>query len=362
MRILVNCLATSKGGALSILTNFYNHIKNSKEEKENEWIFLLNDKYIEETDNIKVIIVNKGKQSPLRRLYFDFIKGKTYISKYNPDVVFSLQNTISFGLKIPQVLYMHQAIPFQQEKNFSFFKKDERTFALYQHVIGRVIISSIKRANHTIVQTDWIKREVVSKCGIDLSSISVVLPNIEKLPEIKKIKRNEKSYTNFFYPAAKSIYKNHGCIYEATRILQNEGITDYNIDLTIKKESDTQNINFLNEISREKVNEKYQYSTLIFPSYIETLGLPLLEAKQYSSIILASDMPFSKEVLKNYENAYYFNPHKPAQLAKLMSKVISGEITRKETFENKDILETDSWKDVCEIIKDEGRTRITNNT
>ena len=43
----------------------------------------------------------------------------------------------------------------------------------------------------------------------------------------------------------------------------------------------------------------YSYSkALIFPSYTETLGLPLLEAKSYGIEILASNRNFAKEYTK----------------------------------------------------------------
>lgn len=353
MRIVVNNIAASSGGALSILENLYDYIINSDDEKENEWIFLLNGNYIKETKNIKVIVVNQGKKSWLKRLYFDLLKGRKYISKFNPDVVFSLQNTISFGLKVPQVLYMHQAIPFQNKKNFSFFKKSERIFAIYQHIIGRLIIKSIKEADYTIVQTNWIKEAVIRKCGISSSKISAVVPTIktdssEKHSPLEVIYDRE----SFFYPAANSIYKNHDCIFRAAEILKNRGVKNFNIDLTINENTPKENISFLNELPFTKVKEHYQKSTLIFPSYIETLGLPLIEAKGMNSIILASDTPFSLEILKDYENAYFFDPFSAEELANLMHSIISGRIVKKDASLG-ELKENNTWKKVCEIIKSE---------
>ena len=46
-------------------------------------------------------------------------------------------------------------------------------------------------------------------------------------------------------------------------------------------------------INRNEVFENMKTKVLIFPSYIETVGLPLLEAKLIGTIILASNTPFS---------------------------------------------------------------------
>ena len=122
-RIVVNDIAASTGGTLVILKEFYKYI--SKYGGEYEWIFLLGKRYVEEKENIKVIVLEEVKNSWLKRLKFDLYKGKKYINKLKPDVVISLQNTIVFGLNIKQIVYIHQLIPFQKTKRFSFLKKDE---------------------------------------------------------------------------------------------------------------------------------------------------------------------------------------------------------------------------------------------
>ncbi|EJR44843.1 glycosyltransferase [Bacillus paranthracis] len=349
MRIVINNIAASSGGALSILRSFYDYLVKSGESKKNEWIFLLSDRHIEETDNIKVIILDTVKKNWLARLKFDLYSGKKFISKLNPDIVFSLQNTITFGIKSPQVLYMHQAIPFQSIKSFSFLKSEERTLAVYQHLIGRLIKKSIKEADKTIVQTKWIKEAVIKTTKIDAEKVVNIFPPKE---DYLKYKINDEEFkkNSFFYPAANSLYKNHQCIYDACADLNEKGISEFNISLTIKDREDTGNISFVGDIPFELVMEKYNTSTLIFPSYIETIGLPLIEAQQIGTIVLAADCPFSREVLAGYSNAYFFNPFEPRQLSNLMEKVINGQITPITTNE---LMSEDSggWAHTIEIIK-----------
>ena len=49
----------------------------------------------------------------------------------------------------------------------------------------------------------------------------------------------------------------------------------------------------------------------LFPSYIETFGLPLLEAKELNGIVLASDRPFSHEILDGYDKAIFIEWNNP---------------------------------------------------
>ena len=95
--------------------------------------------------------------------------------------------------------------------------------------------------------------------------------------------------------------------------------------------------------------KRYNESSLVFPSYIESFGLPLAEARAMGTVIFASDCPFSREVLAGYENAYFFDPFKPEQLAALMEDSICGRIVRKET-KRAAVAERDSWLCVLEEI------------
>lgn len=58
-------------------------------------------------------------------------------------------------------------------------------------------------------------------------------------------------------------------------------------------------------MKREVVFEMYSKSVLVFPSFVESFGMPLLEARMSNSVILASDQNFSREILKDYNNAYF---------------------------------------------------------
>jgi len=50
----------------------------------------------------------------------------------------------------------------------------------------------------------------------------------------------------------------------------------------------------------------YAKSILVFPSYVESFGLPLLEAKLTGTYIIASDTPFCREILNGYDNVEFF--------------------------------------------------------
>lgn len=322
MRIVVNDIAAEKGGALSVLKSFYNYVK--KHDSENEYIFLLSGKYVEEIANIKVVVNEDVKKSGFHKLKFDFFSGKRFISSFNPDYVLSLQNIITFGLKCRQGVYVHQSIPFQKEKKFSLLKSSERGTAVIQKFIGWIIKKSVKKADDVFVQTNWMRENVAEMCKVKPDKISVVPFETELPADIDKAT----DYPNkkFFYPATfEGVYKNHEVIYQAIDILKNDGYEDFEVVLTLPTDSESKctNITHCGLVDKRILFEYYRNSVILFPSYIETIGLPLLEAKAVNSLILAADCQYSRETLKGYKNAYFFNTFEPTQLAELMKMVIN---------------------------------------
>jgi len=344
VRIVVNDIAASKGGALTVLKDFYNCVR--KNDTENEWIFLLGDNLLEETDNIKIITLPDIKNSRVKKLAFDFFAGRRFINKLNPDVVFSLQNTAVFGLKIPQLIYLHQSIPFQTIKKFSFFKSSERSIAIIQHLIGRVIKMSVKSCDKVIVQTEWMKEAVCKKCRVSHEKIVRIPPTVADISGYDTEKPFNKNA--FFYPTAPAIYKNNSAIFKACELLDRKKL-DYDVVLTLPESFGKTNIRCVGRMPYGEVIEKYAQSTLIFPSYIETFGFPMAEARKVGTVVLASDCPFSREVLEGYENSYFFDPFKPEELAVLMERVISGDITKKNV-PSQTWGESDGWLRILDEV------------
>ena len=367
MRIVVIDIAASKTGALSILNDFYEYVK--QYESMHEWIFLLSKPYLEETEHIKVIEMPQVKKNWFERICFDMVTGASYIEKLKPDLVFSLQNTLLRGYRGKQVVYIHQPLGFQTEKKFSLLKSSEREYAIYQHLIGRLINASARKADRVIVQTKWMREAVIKKAHAKADRVVAIMPDVENMgqPDPKVQRRNNL----FFFPSGVMIYKNHECVLKACTILNQKGITDFEVVFTISDLGEVTDYQYdnkheivkcLGHIEKQEVINYYQRSVLLFPSYIETFGYPLAEARQFESLILASDEPFCHEVLEGYSNAYYFNPFSPTELAELMEKMIKGNIIKSDSdkiireatedtnSEAEHITKKSSWAKVVETI------------
>ncbi|WP_238652139.1 glycosyltransferase [Paenibacillus piscarius] len=333
MNIMVFNVPAESVGALSVLNDFLCEVK--MREDEVKWFLVLSKPNLTESSNIQIIRFPWIKKSWGHRLFFDYVIAPKLIKKFNIDKIVSFQNITIPLTSVPQILYMHNSLPFVEHK-FSFLSN--KRLWLYQNVMAKKIFKSIKKAKKTIVQSNWIKEVCLKRVKVPNEKLVVIPPDIKM--DIKKyFSFNKKSSTTFFYPASEYEYKNHKLVIDACIKLAEENIYDYKVVFTLKGDENQHvlqlyervnhlnlPIKFIGRLSREEVFDYYSKSILIFPSYIETFGLPLLEAKLHNSIVFSSNCFFSKEVLLNYNNAYFFDPFNPMELMQLLKKMILNEI------------------------------------
>jgi len=329
MKTMVFNVAADKGGALTILNQYYNM---AKVDVNDDWIFVVGLPMLEDTENIKVLRYPWIKKSWIHRLYFELFVARRIIERYSPDEILSLQNIMIKGTKVKQTVYVHQSLPFS-EKKFGIIENPK--FWIYQNIIGNLIKRSIKKADRVVVQTEWMKIACMKATRTTESKFIVCFPKTDIRLKSRYV-RNEGEIT-FFYPAGPYQYKNHTVIVRASEVLKLKGINGYKIIFTlsgnenkyVRKLHDLvleQNLPILfeGEMNLDKVYDYYGNTTLIFSSYIETIGLPLLEAKLHEAPIIVGDFEFSREVLNDYSKAVFFDAFNPVELSTVLEKEING--------------------------------------
>lgn len=354
LKVCVYDVAASTRGAQTILEGFYNEAIKHKDIK---WTFILSNESLQESDNIEVKSYFWAKKSKLHRIFFEYLYAPLFLHCDKYDCIFSLQNICMHTRSDKQVVYIQQSIPFSDVK-FDF--KENRIEWIYQNIISKSIYKSAKKAIMVIVQTEWMKKALVERTLIDAEKVVVAPPSLH-------VDINEEycdcdgSRHTFFYPAAYATYKNHLCVVKAVRILNEKGIKDFTVLFTIDKIetewSEVPNqVKFIGNQEYGEILNYYKESTLVFPSKLETFGLPLLEAKQTGSRIIASDKPFSHEILDGYNNVCFFNVNDPEQLAKLMEQTMENQIPySKENIENNNFIQNQGWSKVINTIRDSCR-------
>ena len=358
--IFVNNTAAINGGALTVLKQFLEEIKQRKDESKIYYFFVTADLREYECKYIKIIDNINGRKM-IDRIKWDNFGVKAWAKENNikPDLIISLQNIAVNFKGVPQIIYLHQPLPYSEYSKWNPLKSDERKMWIYTNIYKKLIHSSIKKDMYVSVQTQWMKDALIQN-GISNDKIIISKPKLNEfnITDIESVSLDEKRFV-YFYPAAEYKYKNHKIILEALKYIKEnypDKIDNIKVIFTLDDKSSSYEyckenhlldvVEFKSTLSYEKVLQHYKScDCVLFPSYIETFGLPLIEAGKFGKKILVSNCKYSREVLKSYTNVKFISHDNYKEWAKYMI-----DFDKTEVEFNVDDLEDETWDEFFNLI------------
>ncbi|GEM_PF-6404024 len=321
--IIVNAVGAITGGGESILRQCLNAVASEEKARFYKWIFFVS-KGLDiklEANHIRLERIEARSRFDKFLWYLFLLNKHIKESGFSPKVFVNLMNYGVRGIKLPQVIYIQQSLPFESSKNFKWFEWKARFYAL---AIGKWMRWSIRNNQTVVVQTDWMREAVSRKFRIDNHSIHIVRPRIDQLSETPSKRFNWPSY-RLFYPAVPKIsYKNHEVLINTLRMAKmndSQTFRKVKIIFTCKPEDNmltksyyrlsmklgvSDQIVWKGYLNKDELAEEYAKSDIIlFPSKLETFGLPLLEAASLGKPILVLNKPYAHDVLEGYEGVKY---------------------------------------------------------
>ncbi len=278
----------------------------------------------------------RSKRSWILRLYYEYWYFRRLSKELKPLLWLSLHDTSPRVVSGRQAVYCHNPVPFYKI-SLSEILWDPQ-FALFSWFYRWVYRFNIHANDVVIVQQDWLRERFIR--DFKLQTVLVAHPEVQGIQELNPQTIDQSSVFRFIYPALPRIFKNHELLCRAAEYLIANGITQFEVILTFdgsesryskslvnRFQSITQ-LKFVGAISRERVFDFYRTSDcLIFPSKLETWGLPLSEFKSSEKPILASSLEYARETIGSYGVASFFDPDDVLGLATLMRSVIDGKFT-----------------------------------
>lgn len=154
---------------------------------------------------------------------------------------------------------------------------------------------------------DWASRDCIKVIGQPPPSWFNLSRRISSL-------RQESRGLRLFYPAAEYPHKNH-MIFEGLLSLDLKALID-RLVLTLPKKRFSAEPGWLSCVGRlnhaDCLAEYERADALIFPSFLESYGLPLVEAMVMGIPVIASDLPYARVLCG--DEGIYFNPDSPESL------------------------------------------------
>ena len=351
MKIVVFVVAAERGGALSVLLAAHSAALRAEE---HDWVFVASEPELSGSSHLRARRFPWIKRGWLHRLWFDLVVAPEIVKQEKPDVVVSLQNVTTPRVRQRQIVYLHTALPFS---SYRFRLGKNPKLWLYQQLVTRRILSSVRKADKIVVQAPWMKRAVIEKMRIDPTRLEVIRPTVASQTPIERYRPTAAHRRRFFYPAAALPYKNHELIFAAAEQLLRAGI-EVEVACTISASDLARigithvpsNVHLLGRIPFDEVQRRYRESVLVFPSVLETVGLPLVEAQAWQTFVLAADLPYASDALAGYDNAYYFDPADPNRLASLMTSVADGSMPHSGTPAPRALEGLDPWDEFFRLV------------
>ena len=214
----------------------------------------------------------------------------------------------------------------------------EPSFVLFCYLYKWFYRINLSGNDYIVVQQEWMREEFARIA--DREKIIVASPESASAEQAEEGEKEKGEKFIFFYPSVPRVFKNFEIIGEAVKIL-NERMPDrFRVFLTLdgtenryasrirKKYGELNEIGFTGLLPRESVEAYYRKcDCVLFPSRLESWGLPLSEAKSHHKPVISARLPYALETIGEYEKAAFFNPEDAGELAFVMEDFIRGKIT-----------------------------------
>ncbi len=309
--------------------------------KSYEIILLVNKKgIVNKHKKLREIEFPLYKKNIIYRLYLFYFGLKKFSKEINADIWLSTDSLTPNIISKKLFTYYHTPSPFFKLKLPNL--RNNIFFYLQGGIYNFFIKLLIKTNTSLIVQSKWMKKIFIKKYKIK----NIIIAPLDYVNSKKKVTINKK-IQNLFYQSYPYIYKNFEILGQCAKILDKNKNFNGKIILTMNTNQNKYSKNFFKTYSKYKILKFVGYQSrsnifklyknsdaLIFPSFMETWGLPLSEAKKYDLPIIASNLNYAKESIGSYHSTIFFDPKNANQLANILLKVNMGKNVFKKSYFN----------------------------
>ena len=226
------------------------------------------------------------------------------------DVLLCMEGMGSAG-RLPHITFIQQSLPFCSD----IVARLGTLERLRMGVILRAMERSCKSSRRVIVQTPTMLRRVAETFRIPSARITVALPTVSDLPNPVTpsnrlaTMRDTKVGLRLLYVGNESPYKNVSFLIGAMGRLR-ACLPDVTLFLTWPPEHlacRVEGVVGLGYLRGAELREAYELATaLVMPSLVETVGLPMFEAMNVGTPVLAANRPYAHDVCE--DTAIFFDP------------------------------------------------------
>jgi len=295
---------------------------------------------------VQIMEFPQSKRSWLSRIWLEWFQFNKLSQALKPDLWLSLHDITPRVQARRQAVYCHNSSPFYR-MSWHEARLDPK-FALFNLFYGQLYRVFISRNQAVVVQQEWLRQAFMRIYGH--SNVVVAYPS-------KKLGSDSRMQSNFsagpfntyrplvmLYPAFPRVFKNVEILCEAVNRLPPEISALVELRLTVSgtenayardlyhRYSSVPGVRFLGRQTRQQMDHEYQNcDVVLFPSKLESWGLPITEAKAYGKPLVVANLPYAHETVGNCDAVTFL----PAHDVQAWEATIHQMVARKHTFGKK---------------------------
>lgn len=336
--LVVSAVNFSEGGPLTVLQE---SLESAAQSLPQNWRItaLVHRKELISNPRINVIEFPDSKRSWLKRLRLEWFEFNELSKQLKPDLWLSLHDITPRVRARRQAVYCHNASPFHQ-LSWREARMDP-IFALFSLLYGYLYGFFIKRNYMVIVQQDWLRdafRRLYSNPNLVVAYPTQHERSSTQGTTIAAVRLPTKSQPLvLLYPALPRVFKNLEVLCEAMQFLPAELRGSVELRLTLdgsenpyardlyRRFSTIEGVKFIGRQTREEMQRQYRdCDVVLFPSRLETWGLPITEAKVNTKPLLVADLPYAHETVGNCEAVTFLPAEDARAWAAAIESLASG--------------------------------------
>jgi len=317
-----------------------------KAHPEHEFLFYFDRPYDERFvfgSNVTPYIIYPPARHPiLYRIWFD-ASVRTALAKHHPDVFFSPDGFLSLTTRTPQVPVIH---------DLNFEHHPEQLRARDRYYFRKFFPKFARKAEHIITVSDYSKQDIVDTYGVKQDKVTVCYngasESFRPLTDIEKVAAKKRFFDGrsyFIFVGALHPRKNVEGLFRSYDAFRESTDSDTGLLIVGEKLWSHDGVEQAYEAMRFKDSVRFSghlpsedlvqavggARVLVFPSFFEGFGIPLVEAMRAGVPILSSNRTSLPEV--GGDAALYFDPEDLSAMTDAMKQIDADEALRSKLQE-----------------------------
>ena len=304
-------------------------------------IVLTHSRDIVDISGVHSIVIPNAKKTWFHRLYYEYYVFKIISNKLLPSFWLSMHDITPRVSANYQALYCHNPSPFYKISpleavlDYKFF-----LFNLFYKYLYSI---NIKKNDFIIVQQNWIRNYFESM--YKFRKIIVSYPSINK--SATKAYANNNNKIILLYPSIPRVFKNFEVICEAIKKMPVHLYDKFEVRFTVdgtenlyskyifNRYKNITPIKFIGYLSKKEMFDEYSTCNFVlFPSKLETWGLPITEAINFNKPILVADLPYAHETVGAYSQVIFIDPYDVSAWGHTITNIVTNKLSFSTSIEN----------------------------